>query len=366
MTETHRRADPEILGDWTTRLFSAAGCPPEEAALIAEHLVDSNLSGHPSHGLVRVPRYVAWLRAGRVRARAKLSELVRTPAFALLDGHFSFGQVLGHRFVALAAAMAAESGVAVIGLRHSGHLGRVGAWSERLVARGLVSVLFVNVAGSRLVAPFGAKTAAMSTAPVAIGIPHDAGNGDPFILDFATSRVAEGKVLVALSAGGTLPDDALIDAEGRDSADPRALYGDSAGSASPNPQTGLGALQPMGLHKGSGLALACELLAGALTGSGTNADSAQPFCNGLLGVVLDPARFGDTDIIRQDIESYIAFVRRAAPRDPRQPVLIPGDPERARRRQAERDGLLLEARLCDALEAVSRSLDVPVPSGLLG
>ena len=186
------RTDPAVVTDWLTAIFTAAGCPADEARLIADHLVDSDLSGHPSHGIVRCRRYLDWVADGRVQPIARLTVLTRGPGLALLDGHYSFGQVLGHRFVDLAADMAGETGAAVVGLRDAGHLGRIGAWSELLAARGLVSILFVNVAGSRIVAPFGAAAACMSTAPVAVGLPHGPEGGDPFILDFATSRVAEG------------------------------------------------------------------------------------------------------------------------------------------------------------------------------
>ncbi len=357
---TDIQAPPATVADWLTAIFAAAGCPPDEARVIAEHLVDSDLSGHPSHGIVRCRRYLEWIETGRLNPVARMTELTRGPGLALLDGHYSFGQVLGHRFVDLAIDMAAESGAAVIGLRQAGHLGRIGAWSERLAAAGLVSVLFVTVAGSRIVAPFGAAAACMSTAPVAIGVPHGTDGADPFILDFATSRVAEGKVLVALNTGGALPADALVDEAGRDTADPRVLYGASADTATPDPRGGPGALQAMGEHKGSGLALACELLAGALIGSGTNAAD-RPFCNGMLGIVLDPQRFGDTDQIARDVGEFIAFVRAAAPRDPAVPVMIPGDPERARRQRYTAAGVPLPAGLVAALSEASVSLGVPVP-----
>ena len=123
--------------------------------------------------------------------------------FALFDGQYSFGQVLGHHVVREACEIVQSEGLALIGLRHAGHLGRIGGWAELLADQGLISLHFVNVAGSRIVAPFGGREAQLSTAPIAIGVPRflDSGESDHFILDFATSRVAEGKILVSLKTG---------------------------------------------------------------------------------------------------------------------------------------------------------------------
>ncbi len=359
-----RKFEAESLCDWLEAIFTAAGCPAGEAALIAAHLVDADMSGHPSHGIVRTARYLEWIEQGKMQAVARVSVITRSDPLALLDGHFSFGQVLGHEVVGLATEMAGQNGLAVIGLRHAGHLGRIGAWAELLADRGLISIHFVTVAGSRIVAPFGAVRPCMSTAPVTIGVPHlDArGASDHFILDFATSRVAEGKVLVALKRGGTLPADAIVDGEGRDSADPRDLYGSTADAPVPNPRMGAGALQAMGEHKGSGLGLACELLAGALTGAGTNAAD-HPFCNGMLSIVLDPARFAGDGGIRAEVDAFIASIRAATPRDPARPVLIPGDPERSRRRICAAEGVPLEEGLIESLRAVSSRLGVGPPPG---
>lgn len=353
---------PEAMTAWLDAIYRAAGCPAPEAAMIAEHLVESDLSGHPSHGIVRTPRYLSWIAEGKLRAESRLEVVTEGPAFALLDGCSSFGQVTGHAVVARAAAMAAEGGVAVIGLRRGGHLGRIGAWAERLADRGLVSISFVNVAGSRLVAPFGAAARGVSTNPVTIGVPHREADGtaDHFILDFATSRIAEGKALVAVKRSGQVPPDAFVGPDGADSADPRALYGDSMDTAVPNPRGGPGALQAMGEHKGSGLALACELLAGALTGAGTNHDPDVPFGNGWLCIALDPTRVAPGDGFAAEVDAFIAFSRGLRPRDPDMPVLIPGDPER-RRRARFADGLPIETSLLAALREAAAGLAVPVP-----
>jgi uncharacterized oxidoreductase len=351
-------APQAAVEDWLTAIFAGAGLPEDEAREVAVNLVLADLSGHFSHGIVRTARYVEWAQEGRQIPVAKVETLSRNGPILLMDAHYSFGQVAGARAIDAAAEVAEAEGVCILGLRRSGHLGRIGYWAERLCARGLWSIHWVSVPGSRLVAPFGATERRLGTNPVTVGVPQPGGD---FILDFATSRVAEGKVLVALKSGKPLPPDAMVDPDGSDSDRPATLYGETASRAAPDPRGGPGALQPMGDHKGSGLALACELLAGALIGSGTNSDPNQRFCNGMLSIVLDPKRFGDPEGIAAEAAAFLDAVRSAAPRDAAKPVLTPGEPERAGRRRAAAEGVPLSAGLRASLAEASAKTGVAVP-----
>ena len=324
---TDVRLNPDGLADALTEIFIAAGGSREEARVIAVNLVGANLTGHDSHGVVRTQRYCEWVRDGKVFFDRQLSRIVDAPAFALLEGNMGFGQTLGIEAVAVGLEKAREQGVSVIGLRNVGHLGRIGEWAERAIAEGFVSIHFVNAYKSRLVAPFGGAERSMGTNPVAIGVP--CADGD-FVLDFATSTVAEGKVLVARRGGKKLPEGALVDADGSLTTNPDALYGPDVPGEVPNAIKGPGAITAMGLHKGSGLALACELLGGALTGSGTCGPGYE-FHNGMLSIYVDPERFDDGHDWAAAVKDYVDFVHGLRPRDPAEPVLIPGDPERARR-----------------------------------
>ena len=350
---TDVRLDPAGLEEVLTSIFAAAGGDDVEARDIARNLVEANLSGHDSHGVVRTQRYCLWARQGDVLFGQHAETIIDAPGFALLDGKHGFGQTIGAEATKLGIDKARDQGFSVIGLRRSGHLGRIGSWAEMACEAGLVSIHFVNVSHSLLVAPFGGAERRMATDPVAIGVP--AAGGD-FLLDFATSTVAEGKVLVAKRGGKPLPPDALIDGAGRLSADPDVLYGETPPGAVPDPRKGPGALTAMGLHKGSGLALACELLAGALTGSGPCGPGDRVH-NGMLSIYLDPDRFGEGDW-RQMVDDYVSYVRACRPADPAAPVLIPGDPERLRRAERRRDGLPL------ALGAWASILNTAVEYGL--
>ncbi|MEM0989249.1 MAG: Ldh family oxidoreductase [Pseudomonadota bacterium] len=318
------------LSDVLTRIFTAAGGSELEAREIGENLVRANLAGHDSHGVVRTQRYCDWAREGTVHFGRTVETVINAPAFAVLEGNLGFGQTLGIQALEIGLQKARDQGVAIVALRNSGHLGRIGEWAERAVAEGFVSIHFVNCYRSRLVAPFGGADRVMGTNPVAIGMPVAGGD---FILDFATSTVAEGKVLVAKKGGKPVPGDALVGPDGALTNDPDVLYGPIQRGELPNPSKGPGAITAMGQHKGSGLALACEMLAGALTGSGTCGPGYE-FHNGMLSIYIDPARMDDGHDWALTAKDYVAFVRSIRPRNEVEPVLIPGDPER--RRRAER------------------------------
>jgi uncharacterized oxidoreductase len=346
------KLNPDGLAEVLTRIFKAAGGSEDEARVIAVNLVEANLAGHDSHGVVRTQRYCEWSRDGKVFFGRHVEKVVDAPAFALLEGHLGFGQSLGIEAVEIGLEKARDQGVSIIALRNSGHLGRIGEWAERACAEGFVSIHFVNAYKSRLVAPFGGAERCMGTNPVSVGMPVDGGD---FILDFATSTVAEGKVLVAKRGGKPVPEGALVDGDGSLTTNPDALYGEVGPGELPNPINGPGAITAMGLHKGSGLALACEMLGGALTGSGTCGPGYE-FHNGMLSIYIDPARMDDGHDWAAAAKQYVDFVHGIRPRDPAEPVMVPGDPERARRADRRANGLPLPDAAWDSILAAGVAL----------
>ena len=226
------------LTDFCAEIFQRVGSRPEEARAVAASLVDANLTGHDSHGVLRVPRYVDWVRSGDTVPNQTIARLVDTPVIAVLDGRHGFGQIVAPEAVDIGVAKAKAAGLSAVALRNSGHVGRVGEWAERAAAAGMISIHFVNAAGSILVAPFGGVERRLSTAPFCVGIPRE--GADPVVLDFATSLVAEGKVNVASFGGKPLPPDALIGPDGALSGDPALLYGPLDGEGHRNHALGLG------------------------------------------------------------------------------------------------------------------------------
>ncbi len=342
-------------------IFAAAGCDEAEAARISTHLLGANLAGHDSHGVARVPRYVEWLQAGYVLKDQKAEIVTDGGCFALLDGKFGFGQTVAPQAVALGIERAQGHGIAVIGLRNAGHIGRVGDYAETAIRAGLISVHFVNVAGSVLVAPFGGTERRFSTAPFSVGVPLP---GRPLVLDFATSLVAEGKVLVASNGGKALPHDALIEPDGRLSADPHTLYGHYDQIGPRNPANGSGAIRAFGEHKGSGLAFMCEMLAGALTGGGTSGpiDQRARIANGMLSFYISPRHFGTEAEFHATGRAYVDWVIAANPARPGEPVLAPGDKEAATRADRLANGVPLQPDTWESIVQCARSLGVAVPN----
>lgn len=339
-------------------VFAAAGCDDTEAGRIARELVGANLTGHDSHGVVRVPAYVDWMRSGHVLAGRSAEVVTDGGAFVLLDGGFGFGQTVATQAVELGTARAAESGTCIVALRNAGHVGRVGAYAEAACAAGLISIHLVNVAGSVLVAPFGGIEPRFSTAPVAVGVPLPE---RPVVLDFATSVVAEGKVQVASFGGKPLPADALIDAGGARTTDPRALYGDYAEDDLRVPGTGSGAIRAFGEHKGSGLALVCELLAGAFTGGGCSGPLMQGrsrIANGMLSIYLSPAHFGTREEFERVGRRYVDWVQTSRPSEAGSPVLLPGDVEERTRRARLAGGVPLSRAAWSAIRRTAAELGV--------
>jgi uncharacterized oxidoreductase len=338
-------------------IFRAAGCDAAEAGRISTHLLGANLAGHDSHGVARVPRYVEWLQAGYVLKGQDAAIVTDGGCFALLDGRFGFGQTVAPQAVALGIARAQQHGISVVGLRNAGHIGRVGDYAETANRAGLISVHFVNVAGSVLVAPFGGTERRFSTAPFSVGVPLP---GRPLVLDFATSLVAEGKVLVASNGGKKLPADALIEPDGRLSDDPRTLYGRYDPIGPRNPANGAGAIRAFGEHKGAGLAFMCEMLAGALTGGGTSGpvDSRTRIANGMLSFFVSPKHFGTEAEFHATGRAYVDWVIGCRPAKAGEPVLAPGDKEAATRAERLANGVPLQPDTWESIRQVAQRLGV--------
>jgi len=347
------------LAEFIADVFRAAGCSADESRRIAENLVDANLTGHDSHGVIRTPRYVKWLQGGKLVADQTVTVVADTGPMLILDGNYGFGQTVGPEAVARGIERAGSLGVAVVALRHAGHLGRIGAWAEVAAAEGLVSIHFVNVHGSLLVAPYGGVERRIGTNPVTIGVPRP--DAPPVILDFATSEVAEGKILVAAKGGKPLPEGCLIGPEGEFGNDPLMLYGDSDPAVTPERRAGPGAIRAFGAHKGSGLALMCELLAGALTRSGATGPDRDRVFNGMLSVYLAAEAFDTDGGFGDEVRAYLEFFRSARPAGGGE-VLTPGEPERRARLARLRDGVPLADEAWASLCAVATELGVAVPT----
>jgi uncharacterized oxidoreductase len=345
--------DPERLEHGLVATFAAAGASREEAALIARHLVEASLRGHDSHGVGLMPSYLDAIRTGHMRLGRPLAIIRDLGALVVCDAGHGAGQVMAHEAMKLGIARARAHGMAVIALRDAHHVGRIGHWAEQCAEAGLVSIHFVNVPRSPAVAAFGGIQARLGTNPFAAGFPHP--GAPPVIVDFATSRWAVGKVRVAMNKGELLPEGILLDAQGNPSVDPSLFFADPAG-----------VLLPFGEHKGFGLALACELLAGALTGGATQDGSrGESVSNSMLSILLPPGSFaGDADYAER-VEKLASWLMRD--RESGRAALMPGEPEITRRRQRLTEGLPIDQTTWDAMttaaaaRGISDLLASPLP-----
>jgi uncharacterized oxidoreductase len=332
----------------TAGIFEAAGCPPAEAERVAAHLVEANLVGHDSHGVIRVPTYVQWLKDGRVLANQQVRVVFENEAIAVLDGQFGLGQTVGEQAMQLGIEKSARHGVAVIALRNAGHLGRIGDWPLMLTVAGKLSLHFVNTTGAGiLVAPYGGINRRLSANPIAAGVP--VAGGAPMILDMSSCTMAEGKIRVALNKGVAVPENCLIDSQGQPTTDPRVFYSDPPG-----------AILPIAGHKGHGLSVLCEVLAGALTGGGcSNPANTKRVLNGMLSIIIDGSCFIDDDAFAVEMNRFVAWVKSSATVMPNGEILMPGEIEERTKAQRLRDGIAIDqttwAQIRNTAQSVGQS-----------
>ena len=357
------KVEAGVLEDFVRDIFVGAGCSAAEGERVSGSLVSANLVGHDSHGVVRVPRYVQSKLDGIVKGDQKVDMLVDTPVLAVVDGKYGFGQTVAPQAVEIGIAKCKAMGLSAVALRNAGHIGRVGDYADMAAAQGLVSVHFVNVPGSVLVAPYGGVDRRISTAPFCVGVPRS--DGDPIILDFATSVVAEGKVLVASQGGKKLPENALVGPDGSIGGDPHMLYGDYEAKGPRNYRAGKGAIRAFGDHKGSGLAIMCELLGGSLTGSGAT-ELRDVVTNGMFSFYIDPKVLDPSDFFSQDITRYIGYLKSSKPVQAGGEILIPGEPEARNRADRMKNGIDISEDTWAAIVATARKVGVEPPHNLVG
>jgi uncharacterized oxidoreductase len=313
-------------------LVRGFGSEPREVELVTDNLLQANLTGHDSHGIGMLPRYAQAFREGGLMPNRHVQIRLDSGSLLALDGQAGFGQVIGHETMQLAIERAQQHGSCIAALGNSHHLCRIGAWAEMAARQGLVSVHFVNVISRPIVAPWGGGQARFGTNPFAVGIPVP--GGEPILLDFATSVIAQGKTRMAYNKGESLPAGQLLDDQGQPTTDPKF------GVVEP-----LGALRTFGEHKGFGLALVCELLGGALAAGMAvqgGASGEKRVLNGMLAIVFDPKRLvGDQagGLFAQQMQACIDWVKSAAPQDGFDRVRIAGEPERECRAKRIAEGI---------------------------
>ena len=322
--------NPKSLEQLVSAIFHCEGSHQQEADLIAQHLVKANLVGHDSHGVIRTPIYIGWLKDGKVFVNRTIEVVVDSPSLAVVDGQLGYGQSIAKQAVDLGISKCHEQGSAVIALRNCGHVGRVGHWAELAADAGCVSLHFVNTTGlGMFMVPAGGIDPRVSLNPVTIGVPVQGSH--PVIFDIAAAATAEGKLNVARNQGVPVPDGWILNADGQPTNNPNDFYGP--------PQ---GAILPFGGHKGYGLGLMVELLAGALTGGECSSPGKSRLEQGMLSVYIDPSKLLAQDAFYGEVKRYIEFVKTSRPVTPDGRVLVPGDIEASNQTQRRTEGIELD------------------------
>jgi hydroxycarboxylate dehydrogenase B len=350
---SHRTAasisfSPAALTRVVLAVVRQGGSAPEEAALVADNLVLANASGHASHGVGMLPRYIDSLLEGGLLPNQHVQVALDTGVLLRLDGGSGYGQVIGREAMALGCERALAHGVCVVALGNAHHLGRIGHWAEQCLEHGLVSCHFVNVVSRPIVAPFGGLDARTGTNPVCVGVPRR--DGDPIVLDFATSRIAQGKARVAYNRGEPIAPGNIIDDRGEATTDPRY-------SVLPP----YGAILPFGEHKGFGLSLVAELLGGALGGGLTCHEpraNQRRILNGMLSILIHPDRLGSGAAFAAETEAYLDWLRRSPAPEGGSGVSLPGEPERRERQRCAREGITLDTTTWEEIIAAAAQVGV--------
>lgn len=329
----------------------ALGSTADEASVVADHLLAANLKGHDSHGVGMLPFYVDSVAAGTLQPNQPAWLLNDCGAILQFDGERGYGQRVVREAMDAAIERVGHSGIVLLTVRNSHHMGRIGSYGEQAAAAGKVALFFVNVTDfpQPLVAPFGGSAPRFGTNPLCIAFP--AGHHEPaFILDFATSMVAYGKTRVAYLAGQHFDEAVMLDAAGQPTADPAAMH-----------EAPSGALRPIAAHKGGGLVAAIEFLAGLLSGGGTlQPDNARAggIVNNLTAILIDPEAVSDLDWLRAEYDAMAAYIRSSPPPPGQPPLLLAGEPERLREAQRLAAGVEISDNEWAAIVAAARRAGV--------
>lgn len=337
---------PKFKADYLKRVSSEilfrAGATIEESRYVAECLVEADLCGHETHGLMRLNQYIAWLKNGKIKSGVKPIIVKEIPSTAVIDGGWGFGQITARDSMKIAISKAENVGVGIAAAYNSNHVGRLGEYSKMALTHNMVGITFCNDYPG--VAPYGSIDPLMGTNPISVAIP--AGEMRPIILDMATSRVSGGRVRLARLRGEKLPLGWIIDKDGNPSTNPADLHG---------PTGVIGALLPFGGYKGSGLAIVIEALAGALSGAGCSRETVG---RGFIAVALNIESFTSVDTFKARVDSFLKAIKNSRRAPGFDEILIPG--ERAQRMREKRleEGIPLEDKVWDYIKTKAEELGV--------
>ena len=316
-----------------------AGVPAERACVQVDLWLDADLRGVPSHGLLRLNRFVERLAAGLIDPNASGTQEWHGSSYLVVDGDNGLGPVVANAALDLVTARARETGIALAAIRNSQHLGML-AWYAERIARGGQAAIVLSTSEA-LVHPWGGRHAMLGTNPISIAVPT--GEADPFVMDTATGRVSMGEIHDHANRGEPIPPNWALDAEGNPTTDPQAAKA--------------GAIAPFGDAKGYALGLAFELLVSALSGAALGTD-----VHGTLDAV-HPCNKGDVFIVidgpkAKGLSAYLDLIRRAEPASGFERVLVPGERGRATRAERIRSGIPIADAVWQRIQQLAQGAQI--------
>jgi hydroxycarboxylate dehydrogenase B len=333
-------------------IFEAAGVPADEAQVVAESLVKSNLTGHDSHGVIRIPQYLPLLKRGAIVPGAKMEVVRETPNTAVLNGNWGFGQVMARKAMEVAIEKAEAHSLASVAMSQSNHVGRLGEYPVMAAEKNMIGMITVNNHGAaQCMAAWGGIGRRLSPNPLSIGLPT--GTVDPVLLDITTAVVAEGKVRVKKNRGEELPEGCIIDAQGNPSTDPNDYYGPPGG-----------AILPFGGvvgHKGYGIGFVLDILAGALSGAGCSRADASRFGNAVFIFVIKIENFLTPEEFKAHVDGLIEYVKSSPKMPGVDEILFPGEIEAKERKKRLETGIFIEDETWEQIAQTAEELGVKVP-----
>ncbi|MEM7534262.1 MAG: Ldh family oxidoreductase [Chloroflexota bacterium] len=339
------------LNEFTTSIFAATGLPEEQAQTAANHLVESNLMGHPSHGVMHVPGYTKALLSGGIQPVGGQTIVRQTPVSQVIDANRSFGVVYTYETMQTAVNIAKEHTIGAVAVHRSSHIGRLGAYPIMAAAEDCIGIVMLN-GGGRFAAPFGGTERRLPPNPIAISVPTF--EGPALMLDITTSMVAGGKVAIQAARGEPIPDDWVVDVDGNPVTDAQRFYGNQDVAMLP-----LGGL--LG-HKGYGLAVMIDAIAGGLSWAGCSTEAPTRGGSGYLALAIKVDSFIDIDEYKGEIQKMVEWLRSSRTMPGVEQVYLPGELEAIRQRRQEEEGIDIEESTWGRIVETANEVGVAVPS----
>ena len=328
------------LRELICQTYEKSGAPPDEAQIVADHLVDASLAGHDSHGVMRA-RWYTW-------GDAEYEIVKETPVNAIIDASGAVGIVSGFRAMELAIEKARGHTFGAVGIYGSGHKGRIGDFPPRAAKEGMVGIAFLN-GGGRLMSPFGGTERRLPPNPLAVSFPRK--NGEPIMLDITMSVVAGGKIDVKRVNKEKMPEGWMIDSEGEPVFDPN-LRGEAA-------------ILPLGGfqfgHKGFGLGFIVDALAGGLTWAGCSRQNPTRGANGFLAIAIKIEDFIDLEEFEQEVEYLIEWVKSSKKLPGVEEIYVPGEVEQVNREKRLQEGIPIPDEVWNDIVKWAQGFGVPMP-----